>query len=69
VFNPHAQFEQLRAQGRYQPLRDRIRARDVALQGHVNPMLVDHGRESEAKQYSGRVVDADWRCPFAAHPR
>lgn len=65
VFNPHAQFEQLRETGRYRALRDRIRERDVRLQGDVNPMLVDHGRESEARQYSGRAVPADWRCPLA----
>jgi uncharacterized protein len=64
VFNPHAQFEKLRADGRYETLRDRIRERDAALQGSVNPMLADHGRESEAKQYSGRAVDGTWRCPF-----
>jgi FPC/CPF motif-containing protein YcgG len=64
VFNPHAQFEQLRESGRYGALRDRIRERDVALQGSVNPMLVDHGRDSEARQYSGREVSRDWRCPF-----
>lgn len=64
VFNPHAQFEQLRETGRYGTLRDRIRVRDVGLQGDVNPMLVDHGRESEARQYSGRAVPTDWRCPL-----
>jgi FPC/CPF motif-containing protein YcgG len=69
VFNPHAQFERLRATGRYVPLRDRIRARDVARHGSINPMLADHGQSSEARQYSGRVVEADWRCPFVARPR
>ncbi|MCU0760542.1 MAG: YqcI/YcgG family protein [Steroidobacteraceae bacterium] len=64
VFNPHAQFEQLRAAGSYRPLRDRIRARDRALQGSVNPMLADHGSASEARQYSGRAVEPSWRCPF-----
>jgi FPC/CPF motif-containing protein YcgG len=59
VFNPHAQFERLRR---------RIRARDEALQGHVNPNLTDFGERSEARQYSGRDTTKDqWRCPF--HPR
>jgi FPC/CPF motif-containing protein YcgG len=68
VFNPHRQFERLRQQGKYLTVRDRIRERDVALQGSVNPMLADHGQASEARQYSGRAVPADWKCPFQAMP-
>jgi len=64
VFNLHDQFEQLRVQGRYQKLRDSIIARDVALAGEANPMLAQHGTVSEARQYSGRLVDPEWRCPF-----
>ena len=64
VFNLHDQFEQLRAQGRYEKLRDSIVARDVALAGEANPMLARHGTVSEARQYSGRLVDPEWRCPF-----
>ena len=65
VFNPHAQFERLRRDGRFDRLRDRIRARDEALQGHVNPNLADFGERSEARQYSGRDTTKDeWRCPF-----
>ncbi|MCR5870814.1 YqcI/YcgG family protein [Sphingomonas sp. J344] len=64
VFNLHDQFEQLRAQGRYEKLRDLIVARDVALAGAPNPMLALHGTVSEARQYSGRMVDPEWRCPF-----
>lgn len=66
VFNPHAQFERLRADGRYGKVKGSIRERDVALQGSVNPMLADHGERSEARQYSGRAVDERWRCPFHA---
>ena len=64
VFNLHDQFEQLRAQGRYEKLRESIIARDVALAGEPNPMLARHGTVSEARQYSGRLVDPEWRCPF-----
>jgi FPC/CPF motif-containing protein YcgG len=64
VFNPHSQFQRLRAERRFERLRDAIRARDVALQGDINPSLADFGERSEARQYSGRVVDDDWRCPF-----
>src|SRR5690606_22688662 len=64
VFNPHAQFQDLRARGKYLVVRDQIRRRDVELQGTVNPMLADHGVDSEARQYSGRAVGPSWDCPF-----
>jgi uncharacterized protein len=67
VFNPHAQFERLRRDGHFDRLRDGIRARDVALQGAINPNLADFGERSEARQYSGRDHSrAPWRCPFHA---
>ena len=56
VFNLHSQFEELKASGRYDHMRDLIRGRDVELQGSVNPMVADHGEQSEARQYSGRAV-------------
>lgn len=64
VFNLHAQFEQLREEGRYETLRSSILERDEALAGSPNPMLARHGEASEARQYSGRAVDASWACPF-----
>lgn len=64
VFNLHDQFEKLREEGRYDRMRDRIIERDIALAGSANPMLADHGEVSSARQYSGRQVDANWRCPF-----
>lgn len=67
VFNLHDQFERLRARGTYETLREAIVARDVALQGSRNPMLKSFGTASEARQYSGREVEAGWRCPFHAH--
>jgi FPC/CPF motif-containing protein YcgG len=66
VFNPHGQFDTLRASGRYRRFQHVIRRAEVALQGTTNPMLSDHGAESQARQYSGRHVDAGWRCPFHA---
>jgi uncharacterized protein len=65
VFNLHDQFEQLRTQGRYEKLRTSILDRDEALAGSINPMLARHGITSEARQYSGRLVDDGWTCPFA----
>jgi uncharacterized protein len=64
AFNLHRQFDQLRAEGRYEKLRGAISARDAALSGSVNPMLAPHGVTSEAPQYSGRVVGDRWTCPF-----
>ena len=64
VFNPRVQFERLREDGRYAGLRDQIRAREVALQGTLNPNLADFGEASEARQYSGRAIEPGWRCPF-----
>lgn len=64
VFNLHDQFTQLRADGRYETMREAIMVRDEAVAGSRNPMLARHGDVSEASQYSGRVVDAAWRCPF-----
>jgi FPC/CPF motif-containing protein YcgG len=68
VFNPHRQFEQLKAHGRYTRFQQVIRTAERTLQGDVNPMLADFGSRSEAAQYSGRRVGADWKCPFHAHP-
>ena len=67
VFNAHAQFERLRHDGRFDPLKNAIRARDTTLQGGINPTLRDYGDGSEARQYAGRAVGDDWRCPFHAH--
>jgi uncharacterized protein len=64
VFNLRAQFDQLRAEGRYEKMRATILDRDVRFSGSINPMLARHGESSEARQYSGRVVGDDWRCPF-----
>ena len=64
VFNLHDQFETLRADGRYETMREAIMVRDEAIAGSRNPMLARHGETSEARQYSGRVVGEAWRCPF-----
>ncbi|MGF1634306.1 MAG: guanitoxin biosynthesis heme-dependent pre-guanitoxin N-hydroxylase GntA [Phycisphaerae bacterium] len=66
VFNPHQQFERLRAEGKWGRMQEVIREKEVQLQGNINPVLRDFGDESEAKQYSGRAVDKDWQPPF--HP-
>lgn len=64
AFNLHWQFEKLREMNTYQTVRDKIRERDIELQGDINPMLEDFGERSEARQYSGRKVGEEWKCPF-----
>ena len=64
VFNLHDQFEQLRESGLYEKLRGTILDRDIKLAGDVNPMLARHGTISEARQYSGRAVEPQWKCPM-----
>jgi len=64
VFNPHEQFTRLREEGRFEGFRSAIRARDIALQGTENPNLADFGEKSEARQYSGRRTEDEWKCPF-----
>lgn len=66
VFNSHRQFDRLRADGRYAKMQAATRARDMQLQGSLNPNLADFGSAAETRQYSGRAVEADWRCPFHA---
>ncbi|WP_379923622.1 guanitoxin biosynthesis heme-dependent pre-guanitoxin N-hydroxylase GntA [Erythrobacter sp. R86502] len=64
VFNLHDQFVKLREEQRYEKMRIAILSRDEKLDGSINPMLARHGEISEARQYSGRAVNDDWRCPF-----
>lgn len=64
VFNLHAQFEAMRANGKYESMQRAVRKRDIALQGSINPVLARFGEASEAIQYAGRAVQSDWRCPF-----
>lgn len=64
VFNPHEQFERLRADGKWKRMQETIRDRDLQLQGSINPMLSDFGESTEARQYSGRAVEREWRAPF-----
>lgn len=72
VFNPHQQFEDLRAKGTFERVRTTIRQRDERYQGSVNPMLMDFGSEvSEIYQYTGldytekkAPAAAAGKCPF-----
>lgn len=65
VFNMHSQFEAMKKENTFTPLRDSIRKKDEVFCGSPNSMLQDHGNETEAKQYSGRVLPKNWQCPFS----
>lgn len=64
VFNPHAQFEEMKKKGTYQKIKKMNRQRDIELSGSINPMLKDFGEASEIFQYSGVQHNAEWECPF-----
>ncbi|MBS0626989.1 MAG: YqcI/YcgG family protein, partial [Verrucomicrobia bacterium] len=64
VFNAHEQFKWLRSEGIFEKFRDRVRKRDTALQGFVNPVSADNGSTSEAIQYTGKIESSTWKCPF-----
>ena len=64
AFNLHWQFDRLRDMGIFNTLRDRIRDRDKASNGSINPVLHNYGISSEARQYSGRHIEVEWQCPF-----
>jgi FPC/CPF motif-containing protein YcgG len=65
IFNPHDQFDRLRAEHKYERMRKVILTRDAEFDGKPNPMVARHGDVSEARQYSGRAVTNDWKCPLA----
>jgi len=64
VFNPHAQFETMKKDARYEKMKTIVRKRDVSFSGSVNPMLTDFGEASEVYQYSGKNYDSQWKCPL-----
>ncbi len=65
IFNPHQQFERLRADGRYYQMQSIIREREIARHGSINPMLSDFGSGREAARYSGRHVGEDGHVRYA----
>ena len=68
VFNAHRQFRKLRETGRFERMQQTIRARELKLQGSLNPNLANYGEAPEARQYSGRAVEPDWVAPFPDAP-
>lgn len=64
VFNPSEQFERIREGGKLSRMQKVIRARELSLQGTLNPNLGALDALPEARQYSGRPVEEGWACPF-----
>jgi uncharacterized protein len=63
AFNAHFQFEELRESGQFERVQEVIRERDREIEGDTNPNLANFGEHTEARQYAGRPVGPDWRCP------
>ncbi|WP_144395249.1 guanitoxin biosynthesis heme-dependent pre-guanitoxin N-hydroxylase GntA [Pleionea sediminis] len=66
VFNMHDQFQRLRESGDFERYQTTARKKDITFSGSINPNLSDFGEASEARQYSGRIVEENWTCPFKA---
>jgi uncharacterized protein len=66
IFNSHIRVDRLKETGTFERMRRVVRRNEMNLQGSLNPMLSDFGDLSESRQYSGRAVERDWRCPFKA---
>jgi len=64
VFNPHAQFEKIKSENKYEKIKAIVRKRDEKISGSINPMLADFGERSESFQYSGKSYDPGWQCPL-----
>ncbi len=64
IFNPHAQFEELKETNKYEMIKQVVRKRDIDFSGSVNPMLSDHGKSTEALQYSGKNYNGIFKCPL-----
>ncbi|MBC7742263.1 MAG: YqcI/YcgG family protein [Bdellovibrionaceae bacterium] len=65
IFNLYEQFRQLEKSEQFQPMVALNRKRDEKFQGVPNPMVVAHGNDWEAIQFSGRENSDDWKCPFS----
>jgi FPC/CPF motif-containing protein YcgG len=60
VFNSHIQFNAMGM--RFLTMKRKIRRRERAFHGSVNPSFVQY--KDEARHYAGRLTETEWRCPF-----
>lgn len=68
AFNSHVQFDRIKVAGMWDRLAAKIRKQDIALQGDINPNLLEYEQLPETRRYSGTPKPADWQCPFSAVP-
>jgi uncharacterized protein len=64
AFNSHDEFQQARETADVDRIVTAVRKRELTLQGSLNPELREFGTRSEARQYTGRATEDDWKCPF-----
>jgi FPC/CPF motif-containing protein YcgG len=64
IFNPHAQFEEMKKTNKYYMIQQAVRKRDLVFSGSINPMLNDHGKSPETLQYSGKNYKEPLQCPL-----
>ena len=64
VFNPHAQFEEMKETNKYEMMKKAVRKMDIIFSGSVNPMLDDFGKSPEIRQYSGKNYSSPLQCPL-----
>jgi hypothetical protein len=64
IFNVYDQFRDLAAEGKYVPMVETNRKRDLRFQGSVNPMVEAYGDTWEPIQFSGKKNEDGWKCPF-----
>ncbi len=64
IFNLYEQFVDLMKVGKYEPMVEINRKRDLKFQGSINPMVEKYAESWEAIQFSGRKNSEKWKCPF-----
>ena len=69
VFNLHEQFDYLRENNKFAPMRNAIRKRNSLLQPDLLSHADDFGNSPESKQYSGKFHTGEWICPFIANKK
>jgi len=67
ICNLQSNFDELKATGRFERIRDKNRSRDVELQGSENPYLAEKGEGDQWHQVTS-LSEPSLRCPFVRTP-
>lgn len=66
IFNLHSQFEVLKETSAFEKVKELIRMRDLGYSNSFASYATDHGKASEAIQYSANETPRGlWKCPVA----